>query len=688
MCGPNQQPTFKEKEKQEQTITLELNRQRREEERPRMQGYLVDQEHKNMEEQMLGYRAELYEMGRVPDMQLVVRRREQPSAPPASKLTDRQRRKMANKRANNLKKAQKQKIPYATADTLPMMQAVQSYYQEARKNPINVNEAPRLDANLFTPNFPEEMLCSIDVKKAMHTLDLLRARSARWYDENNLRREMSPSSSDEIADYLLDMRNETYIPVLENVLKRVLQANGVDLATGQPVGAAGDADDPIEESEEYTQALREEAGREIQIYRDTVLNKEISVGREAEMLFQEELNQLRVAHRMESTGGLAPEETRDLDFVFHYKELEQEYLRLRRTIEENPEGYALHKESIDRRYQIYMDAQKEIADYGERIFALTQRAQMMTQGKVSNYLREQASALVQCAELDHLQSIATQQLMAIRFLVADKPFPEEMAYMYRVMEEEEGIYTTEREQQKEEYLRFQELDADQKVVMRKSDAKHQRIAFHAVDEIQRRHKAVKAVERKNYYKWADMDHRPKEERKDLRAMMCLVHGAQLNANGEPLDAEQEQYLREDEKMMDAYLSGDVERVRPYLDKAVQDVLDFPYWTVDVEKELAERPAELMHALDINCYIQNMRANYPAYFEALPQERKDRIFDMMTLGAAFTSLLLAFAGSIGVELNEGRIYDSTLGTTLFRDSIPERQAEFERLKSSIPQTYGE
>ena len=50
--------------------------------------------------------------------------------PPVSQLSDRKRRKIADKRMNNLKKAQKKNMVGATEDTLPMLEAVKKVSKE------------------------------------------------------------------------------------------------------------------------------------------------------------------------------------------------------------------------------------------------------------------------------------------------------------------------------------------------------------------------------------------------------------------------------------------------------------------------------------------------------------------------------------------------------------------------------
>ncbi|MGN1231160.1 MAG: hypothetical protein ACI4TP_04600, partial [Anaerotignum sp.] len=149
MCNPL------EKQKQPQYTVLTATQQLHEErkERTMTSPEAFEQKFDTLKEQMLSYRREQYEMGQVKDMVLERDRTEkrQP-VPPVSKLTDRQRRKIASRRENNLKKARRKHIPGATADTLPMQEAVKSFYKDVAKNGIQNPGAFGFDAKLFSPD--------------------------------------------------------------------------------------------------------------------------------------------------------------------------------------------------------------------------------------------------------------------------------------------------------------------------------------------------------------------------------------------------------------------------------------------------------------------------------------------------------------------------------------------------------
>ena len=220
MCNPLE--LTKQKQKTMLTATQQLHQERKE--RTMTSPEAFEQKFETLKDQMLSYRREQYEMGQVKDMVLERDRTEkrQPT-PPVSMLTDRQRRKVASKRENNLKKARKKHIPGASADTLPMQEAVKSFYKDVAKNGIQNTGTFGFDAKLFSPDFPEEQECSIDVQKGMTTLMKLKKAKVDFDADH--------SGFDDFK-IIASRSNFLLIDPLENALRTLLAANGIDMATG------------------------------------------------------------------------------------------------------------------------------------------------------------------------------------------------------------------------------------------------------------------------------------------------------------------------------------------------------------------------------------------------------------------------------------------------------------------------
>lgn len=392
-------PTTLQKQKEQQvqlTATQELNQQRQNRAYELQNEQEVFARHERHQDQILSRRAELYHLGRVPDMDLRVTAQQPQHVPEPSQLSERERKKIAKKRQNNLKKAQKKHIHGATADSLPMMNEVRAFYKETAKHPIEVDGNFNFDARLFSPDFPEEQECSIDVKKGLTTLAKLKI-AQRNLDEN-------PEGLPPLR-VIATRANSVIIPLLENALRTVLASNGVDMDTGSAITDAR----LVEEAK----AMRAQAIAE---YEKAMANASNTAGEQTEIYYeqplqalQEEIDEMNQEHQLP--------ESQDLDFRFHSEPLQDEYVKIVRSINSHPEQYAAHKELIDKCYQLNLDANRRMAEYGRRIAALKRQAESLPLTKQGDtwaptrerkLLENRAKALADAEELDHLMSISTQ----------------------------------------------------------------------------------------------------------------------------------------------------------------------------------------------------------------------------------------------------------------------------------------
>lgn len=326
MAGPQEIQRRQQEQQQERyqmTATDQLNAQRFDREYELQTPREIEVAHQHHAQQLLARRRELYDMGLKPDMNLVVAPQQAPQrVPPVSQLSDRQRRKIADKRMNNLKKAQKKNLVGATEDTLPMLEAVKKASKEYTRHPPTGDDlyTYNLDARLFSPDFPEEKECSIDVEKGLKTLAKLRLSVQKY--RTDVRRHTQEAN-------VAMKANERLIAPLEIALRTVLAANGVDMKTGAPI---------------TNPALVEQA----RILRAAAIRSyEKAVADIPQMLQEEAENYL--AHDLEieereierNDDEHRAEETMDLDFVFHYQPLEAEYVQLRGTIDAHPAELSL-----------------------------------------------------------------------------------------------------------------------------------------------------------------------------------------------------------------------------------------------------------------------------------------------------------------------------------------------------------
>lgn len=178
-------PTTLQKQREQQvqlTATQQLNQQRQSRTFALQNEQEVFARHEQHGEQILSRRRELYQMGMVQDMNLKIAAEQPRHVPQPSQLSEKERKKIAKKRQSNLKKAQRKHILGATADSLPMMNEVRAFYKETAKTPLVATNF-NFDARLFSPDFPEEQECSIDVKEGLTTLAKLKI-AQRELDEN------------------------------------------------------------------------------------------------------------------------------------------------------------------------------------------------------------------------------------------------------------------------------------------------------------------------------------------------------------------------------------------------------------------------------------------------------------------------------------------------------------------------
>lgn len=646
-----------QRQQQEQlTATQQLNLQRQNRTFQFQNEAEVFAQHQQQKDQILSRRAELYQMGMVKDMEVEQRTAPPQPAPPVSQLSERKRKKIEKKRKNNLKKAQKKHVAGATADTLPMMEQVKSFHKDMARGAVPMDRSFGFDARLFSPDFPEEQACSVDVRKGMITLEKLRAVRENPGED-------SPLTAIGIRT------NATLIAPLENALRTVLAANGVDMDTGN---AITDARRVTAAKAAQAQAVAE--------YEKTMANIKVTLGEQAENYFagplqekQEEVGRNDLQNRNPATA--------DLDFVFHYQPLEEEFVKTRESIDSHPEQYAAYKEIVDSRYQAYLDANRRIAEYGRRIFALKEQAKQYPEGnRLRSVLEDRAIYLTNSTELDHLQSIAAQQYETIRYLMEGRPFSESMQYMYKILEDEYGIRSKQREVQKEELETFSQWNEEQQKVFRSLPPSQQQDTMRIAKEI-----FGQRICRENVME----AHSTQLENcsKDLRALKVLLHGARVNETGAPLNVQEGRFMMEDGQRIRAYLSNDPAVSGPLLASAVEEILNYPYLEADVEKELRERPAEFHSFLNRNVYMQNMIADHPEYFSTLPKETMDRLDAAMRFGVAISVYSAALAAAQGVEFNRGEMYEEQAPIGTFAAQLPMYRESYEEAKETYRQKTG-
>jgi len=133
-------------------------------------------------------------------------------------------------------------------------------------------------------------------------------------------------------------------------------------------------------------------------------------------------------------------------------------------------------------------------------------------------------------------------------------------------------------------------------------------------------------ERENSFT-AEQIERARTANVDRRVMRVFVHGYKKDKKGNPASDDDERHKAEDERFLNDYLSCDVERRRPHLDRITNELLSANV-TMDMfsEAHLARHSAEVKVLADRLTYFENIfndPVNAP-YFDNLPQLQRDLI----------------------------------------------------------------
>lgn len=662
MCNPLE--LTKQKQETILTATQQLHQERKE--RTMTSPEAFEQKFETLKDQMLSYRREQYEMGQVQDMVLEQNPTEKrQAAPPVSKLTDRQRRKVASRRENNLKKARRKHIPGASADTLPMQEAVKSFYKDVAKNGMQNPGTFGFDAKLFSPDFPEEQECSIDVKKGMTTLMKLKKAKADFDADH--------SGLDDFK-IIASRTNFQLMDPLENALRTLLAANGIDMATGALI-----------RDEQVVAEAQQMQRQAIAAYEKAMANVSSTFGDVMEEHFAHRLAEEKAKHESadkEMLKGYHIEgDIADLDFTPGYYEVANEIVKLRKSIDSHPEQYAAYKNAIDQSYQLYLDAHKKLSNIGRYLKSLRDVAQSYgLNNPLGIRITERADRIASSPEKEHMEFVAAQQYELIRFLLEGRPFDDKMQYMYKVVEEQFGIQTEQRAYQKHEQEVYAALDKDQKKVANMLFPEQRMQLFSAAEAMQEDSEGVGNSMAANETLLENTE-------MDKRAIRSLLHGAKVNATGAPLNVEEGRHMLEDHQRVQAYLSTDPAISGPLLAPIVEQVLTYPYLEVDIAKELWENPVELHTILNRNVYMQNMISDHPEYFNTLPKETMEKLDAIMVFGAAMSVTVCALASAQGLEFNKGVVYNSTIPVKNFKAQLPQYYENFYNHKEILRKALG-
>jgi len=170
---------------------------------------------------------------------------------------------------------------------------------------------------------------------------------------------------------------------------------------------------------------------------------------------------------------------------------------------------------------------------------------------------------------------------------------------------------------------------------------------------------------------------------DGRVVNTFIQGHRTNKRGEPLNPEEQEIKQQDETVIRDYISKDLERRRPHLERMTEKMLSFRM-TMDMftDEYLETHAAELKALGDQMTYFQNIMndpINVP-FFEALPPLQKKLLeARWKSQYAAFGSMLVNRLAMKGVDLDSGDYCGESMQTEM---ALQLHQPMMARLQESI------
>ena len=153
-----------------------------------------------------------------------------------------------------------------------------------------------------------------------------------------------------------------------------------------------------------------------------------------------------------------------------------------------------------------------------------------------------------------------------------------------------------------------------------------------------------------------LDHaRADQLRADKRALKVFSHGFRTDKHGNPLP-EDAQYAQQDQAFVADYLSGDLERRRPHLERITQEMISMRL-TPDIfsAENLTRHPERLKEMTDKMVYFENLQKENPAFFDQIPQVQKEMLAKLQPLFLMFTNAFAQHMDARGINYNQGTVY---------------------------------
>lgn len=170
-------------------------------------------------------------------------------------------------------------------------------------------------------------------------------------------------------------------------------------------------------------------------------------------------------------------------------------------------------------------------------------------------------------------------------------------------------------------------------------------------------------------------HQAVEERVDTRVLRAYVHGHRKNRLGRPLTPQDRNYRDMDQRFLDDYISKDLTRRQPHLDRMKEEVLAMNFSMDMFTPEYMSRRAGRLHEMVTKLiYFQNVMndpINKP-YFENLPQYEKDLLnSQVLERYAQLGTLLVTQGNAKGVDVDGAQYakFKSAADADIYGGTLP-------------------
>lgn len=170
-------------------------------------------------------------------------------------------------------------------------------------------------------------------------------------------------------------------------------------------------------------------------------------------------------------------------------------------------------------------------------------------------------------------------------------------------------------------------------------------------------------------------HRAFKENVDTRVLRNFVHGHRKNRLGRPLTPQDQDFKDKDQKFLDDYISKDLTRRKPHLERMKEEVLGMNFSMDMFTPEYMSRHAGRLHEMVSKLvYFQNIMddpINKP-YFDGLPQYDKDLLRAQVSERYAILgSMLVTQANAKGVNFDAANyaVFKSESDAKTYSDMLP-------------------